>query len=89
VAGAATDSCADRFSRVLLRGNHQELRELGYVEGKHLTIEYRYADGDFARLPELAAELDRLETGVLVVEGAIAARAAKDTTRLPGRPTAS
>jgi putative tryptophan/tyrosine transport system substrate-binding protein len=58
----------------------QGLRELGYVEGKDLTIEYRYAEGEYARLPELAAELVRLEIKVLVVEGAIAAYAARDTT---------
>jgi putative ABC transport system substrate-binding protein len=58
----------------------QGLRELGYVEGKTLAIEYRYADGNYARLPELAAELVNLPVDVLVVEGTITASAARDAT---------
>jgi putative ABC transport system substrate-binding protein len=58
----------------------QALRELGYVEGKNVTIEYRFADGEFERLPELAAELVRLSVDVFVTEGAAAARAAENAT---------
>src|SRR6266540_2451915 len=54
----------------------QGLRELGYVEGKNIIIEYRYADGKFERLTELAAELVRLNIDVLVGGGAPAAHAA-------------
>ena len=43
------------------------LRELGYVEGKNINIEYRYAEGRFERLPELAEELVRLKVEILVV----------------------
>ena len=53
------------------------LRELGYVEGKNINIEYRYAEGKFERLPELAEELIRLKVEILVVPSATAAQAAK------------
>src|SRR5215471_4108386 len=58
----------------------QALRELGYVDGKSIVIEYRYADGRFERLPNLATELVRLRVDVLVVAGAPAAHAAKNAT---------
>lgn len=41
----------------------QALRELGYVEGKNIVIEYRYADGNLDRVPALAAEMVRLNVG--------------------------
>ena len=44
----------------------QGLRELGYVEGKNIVIEWRYAEGKLDRLPELAAELVRLKVDVIV-----------------------
>ena len=53
------------------------LRELGYVEGKNINIEYRYAEGKSERLPELAEELIRLKVEILVVPSATAAQAAK------------
>ena len=55
----------------------QRLRELGYVEGNNIVIEYRYADGKRERLPELVAELVRLKVDVIVTVGAPAAEAAK------------
>lgn len=58
----------------------QGLRELGYVEGKNLTIEFRSAAGQFDRLPQLAAELVGLKLDLLVAEGAPAAHAAKNAT---------
>ena len=48
----------------------QRLRELGYVEGKNIVIEYRYAEGKLERLPDLAAELVRLKVDVIVTAGA-------------------
>jgi putative ABC transport system substrate-binding protein len=60
------------------------LRELGYVEGRNLELEMRFADGRPDRLPELVAELIRLNPDVLVVGSTIGARAAKQaTTTLP------
>src|SRR6266446_7594379 len=41
------------------------LRDLGYVEGKNIVIEWRWAEGDYGRLPELAGELVRLNLDVL------------------------
>jgi putative tryptophan/tyrosine transport system substrate-binding protein len=60
----------------------QALRELGYVEGQNLVIEYRWAEGQLERLPDLAAELVRLPVDVLVPSGgSTAIRAAQQATR--------
>jgi putative tryptophan/tyrosine transport system substrate-binding protein len=53
------------------------LRDLGYIEGKNLVLEFRWANGDYARLPELAAELLRLDMDVLVTFGTPGTLAAK------------
>ena len=58
----------------------QGLRELGYVEGKNIIIEFRYAEEKFDRLPVLAAELVRLKVDVVVTTGALVTRAAKEAT---------
>jgi putative ABC transport system substrate-binding protein len=56
------------------------LRDLGYVEGRNLVIEYRSADGRAERFPDLAAELVRLKVDLIVTRGTPAARAAKKAT---------
>ena len=56
------------------------LRELGYIEGKNIVIEWRYAEGKFDRLPALAAELVRLKVDVIVTGGGPATRVAKQAT---------
>ena len=62
----------------------QGMRELGYVPGKNLVIEWRSAEGKAERLPELAAELVRLKVDVLTTGGSPAALAAqKATTAIP------
>jgi len=58
----------------------QGLRDLGYVEGKSIIIEYRDAEGKFERLPKLAAELVGLKVDIIVTQGSPAAEAAKKTT---------
>ena len=58
----------------------QGLRELGYIEGKNIVIEYRYADGKFDRLPDLAAELVRPKVEVIVTGGPQSTRPAKGAT---------
>jgi len=59
----------------------REFRKLGYVEGKNITIESRYANDSFDRLPALADELVRLKVDVLVTTSLAEALAAKDNTR--------
>jgi putative tryptophan/tyrosine transport system substrate-binding protein len=58
----------------------QGLRDLGYVEGKNIVIERRWADGKFDRLPALAAELVRLKVDIIVTAGPQATRPAKQAT---------
>jgi putative ABC transport system substrate-binding protein len=57
------------------------LRDLGYVEGRNLVIEYRSADGHAARFPDLASELVRLKVDLMITRGTPAARAAKNATK--------
>jgi hypothetical protein len=61
-------------------GWRQGLRELGYVEGKNVVIEWRYAEGKLDRLPALAAELVRLKVDIIVSAGPAATRHAKVAT---------
>jgi putative tryptophan/tyrosine transport system substrate-binding protein len=59
----------------------QQLRELGYVEGRNLIIEYRSADGRSERFPRLAAELVDMKVDLIVARGSLATQAAKNATR--------
>ena len=59
----------------------QGMGKFGYVEGRTIAIEWRYADGDYARLPGLAAELVRLNVEVLVTHGSAATQIAQKATR--------
>ena len=59
----------------------EALRELGYVEGRNVTIESRWSEGLTDRLPSLAMELVRLKPDVIVASGTQAVRAAKRSTR--------
>jgi putative tryptophan/tyrosine transport system substrate-binding protein len=59
----------------------QKLRELGHIEGENIAIEYRWAEGQDGRLPELAAELVRLQPNVIVTTGTPGALAAMQATK--------
>ena len=65
-----------REIEALLKG----LRQLGYEEGKNITIHYRFAEGDYDRLPALAAELVTLQVDVLLTHSTPGARAARQVT---------
>jgi putative ABC transport system substrate-binding protein len=58
----------------------QGMRDLGYVEGKNLVIEFRYAEGKFDRLPDLAADLVGLKVDAIVTAGPSVTRPAKEAT---------
>jgi putative ABC transport system substrate-binding protein len=57
------------------------LRDLGYIEGKNILVEYRYAEGNLDQLPSLVAELVRLKVDVLVATSALGITAAKEATK--------
>jgi putative ABC transport system substrate-binding protein len=62
----------------------QGLRELGYIEGQNIVIEWRFAKGNADRLPELAAELVRLKLDVIVTAGTLPTQALKEaSTTIP------
>jgi putative ABC transport system substrate-binding protein len=78
------DSSTASDSTVRLEAFLQEMRKLGWIEGKNIAIEYRYAEGKRDRFPELLAELVRLKVDLIVVEGTGLALAAKSaTTTIP------
>jgi len=78
------DSSTASGVAVLLDAFRQELTKLGWIEGKNLTIEYRFAEHKSDRLPELAAELIRLKVDLIVGTGGTSALAAKKaTTNIP------
>ena len=69
---------------ISLTAFREGLQTLGYVEGRNVTLEYRWAEGNVDRLPALAADLVRLEVDVILAGGAFGARAAKNATeRIP------
>ncbi len=64
----------------LTEGFRQGLRELGWVEGQNIVIDYRFAEGRFDRLPDLTAELVRLKVNIIVAVASPATVAAKNAT---------
>ena len=75
---SSTDPAADSLRAEAFR---QGLRELSYVEGQNIVIEYRYAEGVADRFPNLAAELVQLKVDVIVVIGTLPTQAAKNATK--------
>ncbi|MBI2228430.1 MAG: ABC transporter substrate-binding protein [Deltaproteobacteria bacterium] len=66
---------------ILTEAFQQGLRDLSYIEGKNILVEYRYAEGNLDRLPGLVAELVQLKVDVLFVSNLPAIRAAKEATK--------
>jgi ABC-type uncharacterized transport system substrate-binding protein len=80
VIGFLNSASPDPAAR-LLEGFRRGLNEGGYVEGRNVTIEYRWGEGQVARLPELAADLVRRKVSLIAATGGIvSARAAKSVT---------
>ena len=75
LSAASTSAIAAR-----IEGFRHGLRELGYIEGKNVVVEWPSADGKPDRLPTLAAELVRLKVDIIVTAGPSATRAAKEAT---------
>ena len=84
VVGCVFSGSADGFAH-LLSALRQGLRDKGYVDGQNLTIEYRWADGNYDLLPALAADLVRRRVALIISTGGIvAAQAVKAaTTEIP------
>ncbi len=75
---------SEAFASPYIEIFRQALRDLGYVEGRNITIELRYADGHYDRLRALAADLVRLKVDIVVTEGTPPTRAATQaTTTIP------
>ena len=74
--GAASASSYAPFVEAFRQGIHDR----GYVEGKNVAIEYRWAEGKYDRLPDLAAELVRLKVDVILTHGTPGTQAAKQAT---------
>jgi len=84
------DNSTASGSDFLVQAFRQELSKLGWIEGKNITIEYRFAEQKNERLPELAADLVHLKVDLIVVTSAVPALAAKKaTTTIPIVMTAS
>ena len=79
VIGFLNSGSAEPFAH-LVAGFRRGLNDAGYVEGQNLAIEFHWADGQYSRLPALAAELVRRQVAIIFAGGPPAARAAKAAT---------
>src|SRR5712692_4368545 len=78
--GILTNKASDPAEARLWQALRLGLRERGWIEGGNMLIEYRWAEGNFARLPELAADLVRLKVDLIVARSSIWVQAAKEAT---------
>src|SRR6201988_2521759 len=76
------DNSTASGSAVLVDAFRQEMGKLGWIEGKNIAIEYRFAEQKDGRLPELAADLVRLKVDLIVVSGTPSSLAAKSATSI-------
>lgn len=79
VVGFLHYASPETYSKVL-DAFRQGLQKTGYVEGRNVAVEYRWADGHYDRLPALAAELVRQRVTVIAAGGTVTAKIAKQTT---------
>jgi putative ABC transport system substrate-binding protein len=77
------DNSTASGSAVLVDAFRQQMSKLGWIEGKNITIEYRFAEQKLERLPELAADLVRLKVDLIVVSGGTSLAAKKATSTIP------
>src|SRR5947207_2464157 len=78
------DTSTASGSAVLWNAFREEMRKLGWIEGKNIAIDYRFAEQKLERLPELAVDLVRLKVDLILVGSVAAALAAKRaTTTIP------
>ena len=76
--GANTPAAMNRWTAAFV----QRLRELGWIEGRNIAIEYRWAEGRLERSPEIVAELVRLKVDVIVTHATVNVLAAKEATSI-------
>jgi putative ABC transport system substrate-binding protein len=74
---------AEKAPEIDIAGFRQGLREHGYVEGKNIMVEYRWADGNEEKLRSLVSELINLKVDLIVTSAPAATQAAKDATTTP------
>ncbi|MFZ0064740.1 MAG: ABC transporter substrate binding protein [Pseudolabrys sp.] len=79
VIGFLDPTSLDKYA-LFVEAFRKGLREVGLIEGHNVEIEFRWAEGQYERLPEMAADLVRHKVAVIVATGITAARAAKSAT---------
>jgi len=82
VIGFLSGYAPDSFARHILAAFHGGLKELGYVEGQNVAIEYRWSADEYDRLPPLAADLVRRGVSLIVASSSPAVPVAKAATHL-------